>query len=137
MEARSRVDKQTMLLGYGLVGLVVILGLVSFLFLTLNRELHAVQYPGSHSIRGYTNYTVRSDHLRLENAYRTNDSLMHIHHWYADEFDLRIYSETGECVALDGATNQLAVERLMAVLVCEASAGGGRIVFVTRAVRVK
>lgn len=121
---------QTMMLGCGIVALLVIAGLILLLLNYIGYERDVTRYPGSKPLPGHTQYVAKPNYIRLEQGFLTQDELVYIHGWYEDRFRLTFNSQTEDCIFLGGSTNQLTVERLTYVSMCETSTG--QMVLVTR-----
>ena len=76
--------------------LIMVIGVAVVGVWAINRELRAARYPGAVPISRYTDYGIRSDSLRLENAYRTSDPIRAVYDWYLARFDLTPAGESGE-----------------------------------------
>lgn len=118
----KRTQSQTMMLGCGLLVLILLLVLTGLLFITANRERHALRFPGSTQVPSLTTTQARPTYIRLDNGYRSQAPLGEIGNWYARTFQLTVLEESDVCMSLEGVSKGLALQRRTTVTVCDASA---------------
>ena len=118
------------------VALLLLFAVGAAAVLAVRQDRDQTHYPGARLLTSHSNYSGLPNQFRWDNSYFTTDVFTNVYNWYSVTFDLGAESRAIErCILLEGPADQLVLERVYSILLCNAPEG--QYIYATRTTRLK
>ena len=127
---------QKVVAGCAAIALLLLFVASAAAVLAVRRDRQLTHYPDARLLTSHSNYGGLPHQFRWDNSYFTTDAFTDVYNWYSVTFDLGTESRAIErCILLEGPADQLVLERVYSILLCNAPEG--QYIYVTRTTQLK